>query len=361
MFFIVYIILLESHYAFDGNSGALFDYMRSHRKYRGYTYVWIVLGFKDGSYHNSRRVLAYSFSNNDQKKKWLINHARFSFYDDVPIQAKGKDAKTVYLRHGCPGIKNVKGIINTPIYVDYALCTSKSLIQRESERINCPIDKFFVSGMPRNDYLFKPKVDIIRFFNLENYNKTVLWLPTFRKVRNSDRCDSSFDYPFGIPLFVSNDDFTFLDTVLKRINMVLVIKAHPVQDLNVIHIPCSNNIIFLSHQKLLELRLDTYSLLSYSHALITDYSSVAFDYMLLNRPIAFTQDDIKEYSLGLVSDYKDLTPGYRIDSKDDLISFLYDVYSNNDSYKAKRSVINKYIHDYRDGNNSERVINYFGI
>ena len=38
-----------------------------------------------------------------------------------------------------------------------------------------------------------------------------------------------------------------------------------------------------------------YVLLRNADALITDYSSAYFDYMLLNRPIAFTVEDIEEY------------------------------------------------------------------
>ena len=42
-------------------------------------------------------------------------------------------------------------------------------------------------------------------------------------------------------------------------------------------------------------KMTVYTLLRNADGLITDYSSVYFDYMLLDRPIAFAIDDIKEY------------------------------------------------------------------
>ena len=48
-------------------------------------------------------------------------------------------------------------------------------------------------------------------------------------------------------------------------------------------------------QRHLKKGLSVYALLRNADALITDYSSAYFDYMLLNRPIAFTVEDIEEY------------------------------------------------------------------
>ena len=80
------IILFESHYEYDGNSGALYKYLRSIRKYNRYTFVWIVKGYEDGKIPNTRRDLIFSENNRSLLKKYLSNNASFSFYDVVVIQ-----------------------------------------------------------------------------------------------------------------------------------------------------------------------------------------------------------------------------------------------------------------------------------
>ena len=54
-------------------------------------------------------------------------------------------------------------------------------------------------------------------------------------------------------------------------------------------IECSN-IVILSNEQLYHMDIQTNEILMHADALISDYSSVAVDYLLLDRPIAFTLD-----------------------------------------------------------------------
>lgn len=358
------IILMESHCPFDGNSGALYFYMQKQKKFRRYTYVWIIKGFKDGSFNNSRRVMVYSIENESKEKRWLINHARFSFYDDVPIQAKGKLARTIYLTHGCPPIKNVKGIINVPEYVDYSITSSEFTAQIASEQYSFPKSRFIITGQPRNDVLFDSVQNIQFFYEFGKYKKVIIWLPTFRKSKYEERNDTLKELPYGVPLITSKNDWEKINKDFNHLGVLLVIKTHPVQDVSelqsIINTNYSNIVIYTSDD-LYKSKICVNQLFAYSDALISDYSSVVFDYLLTNKPIAYSQDDIDEYKLGLINDYEKITPGYRINSISDLVAFAKDLINNRDPYYKERIKVKNCIHKYQDGGFSKRIVELFDV
>lgn len=71
--------------------------------------------------------------------------------------------------------------------------------------------------------------------------------------------------------------------------------------------------------------------------LITDYSSIYIDYLLLDRPIGFIPYDYDEYNndRGFLFEYSGVTPGMRISTYKDLINF----FSREDSYAVQRELV----------------------
>jgi CDP-glycerol glycerophosphotransferase (TagB/SpsB family) len=78
----------------------------------------------------------------------------------------------------------------------------------------------------------------------------------------------------------------------------------PFQKADMVHCKGFSNIHLLDNMKLVENDIQINHLLGYADALISDYSSAAVDYLVLDRPIAFTLDDVEEYnnSRGFVFD-----------------------------------------------------------
>ena len=107
-----------------------------------------------------------------------------------------------------------------------------------------------------------------------------------------------------------------------------------------------------------------YTLLNQTDALITDYSSVFFDYLLIDKPIAFTVDDIDSYSdnRGFVFDNPlDYMPGKKLHNAEDFREFVTDCISGKDDYTAERKDINDKVNYYKDNKNCERIINFVGL
>jgi len=72
--------------------------------------------------------------------------------------------------------------------------------------------------------------------------------------------------------------------------------------------------------------------------LITDYSSVYFDYLLLNKPILFFVYDKKEYIQNqgdFMLDFDDSTPGIKVENVDDLENGILESLTN-DAFKETR-------------------------
>ena len=107
-----------------------------------------------------------------------------------------------------------------------------------------------------------------------------------------------------------------------------------------------------------------YRLLKDTDALITDYSSVYFDYLLLDKPEAFIIEDMKEYGShrGFVVDNPlDYMPGEIIESQEGFYGFLENCIAGEDAYKEKRLEINDKVNHYKGGGNCRRLLEFAGI
>ncbi len=166
-------------------------------------------------------------------------------------------------------------------------------------------EKTVVTGQPRNDCLvsatdpapeFFPELDLLHRLRKES-DIIAAWLPTHRAPTPLDISDLLFDYGF---------DQEACESLLERWNARLVLKPHFIErDALAAKLRPSNRILIYDP-------VDPYPLLRYSDVLLTDYSSVYFDYLLLDRPLVFTPFDKERYLrdvAGLYYDYDDVTPG----------------------------------------------------
>ena len=92
-----------------------------------------------------------------------------------------------------------------------------------------------------------------------------------------------------------------------------------------------------------------------SDVLITDYSSVFFDYAILKRPIYFYMYDLKEYATDLRGFYldihKDIPGEIYMDEETMLMDIKNEVYDY-----SKLNDFNLYFNNHEDGNASKRVV-----
>ena len=353
---------LESLNDFDCNSGALYNYIIKNKINKRYKIIWLVKNYEKYKDLNIKNVKIIDFYSRNLFDKLLLYRTKYLIWDNVSIEKSNKKQISIYLTHGFPPLKNVRGIINIPDECDYFLISSKNLEQLAIEQFSIKENtKFIYGGYPRNDYLLV-KNDELNKITKTQYNKVIIWMPTFRKAKNMDRNDSSKNFKFGIPLIENNKQFLKLNKLLDKNNNLLIIKIHSGQDQKVVKLNDYSNIKIMTSETEKKLEINLYKLLANTDALLTDYSSVAFDYLLVNKPIGYIIDDIKEYKFGFAyENVFDMMPGEKIKEFDDLINFINNVNDNEDEFKKSRNKILNNINDFQDGNNCRRLLDMFNI
>ena len=139
------------------------------------------------------------------------------------------------------------------------------------------------------------KNKIINEYQLHPFNHIFLWMPTFRKTNNQDISEDYLNNETGLPLFNGVADIDLFNSFLAENKICVLLKVHHLQSDLPIWKKSYSNIRMIKDEELKRMDIQLYEFVGICDALITDYSSIAFDYMLLDRPIIFTVDDYEAY------------------------------------------------------------------
>ena len=92
--------------------------------------------------------------------------------------------------------------------------------------------------------------------------------------------------------------------------------------------------------------------------LVTDYSSIYLDFLLVDKPIIFIPYDLKEYQSyrGFLFDYDCNTPGDKVFTQEAFIESLDSSLNSPEQYSAERRVVLDLFHKYQHGNSSSRIL-----
>ena len=355
-------IVIESHNDFDSNGGAFYEYLLKNHYNDKYKIVWLLKNEKPTEM--PKNVEAFCLYKPSLKKQKEICTAKYILTCQDVIGSVRDGQTSVYLTHGPFGLKAIKGKINLPQNLTYCLMPSKYLenILKDQYQIGNTNIKPVILGYPIHDLLYVPSEKELSKITDAHYDKVILWMPTFRKGKAFGRNDSNFDEPLGIPIFYDIDALSKLNQKLKIKNTLLIIKIHPMQDKKTIKVEDMSNVKVLDGDSVRKLNVDNYRLMKDADALISDYSSAAYDYLHLDRPIGFTVDDAKEYKLGfIVNPPEQLMGGQVITNQLDFINFIDSVLKNEDPYKNKRHKIFDKVFKFHDGNSCQRLANFLKL
>ena len=340
------LIFFYSNLGFRDNVKAFYDYLIEQKYNKDYK---IVVSINDVKEYIDNAPGNVTFVGNRQGIKYFMK-AKYAFYcfGKYPIKPSKKQI-VVNLWHGTPlkKIGNLEKGLEKTDYNFFSMVVASSPLYKPimAKIFGCDESQVIITGNPRNDELFieNRKVDkMIR----GDAQKVILWLPTYRE----------YDEEYVVSV-LKKSQLELLNKRLKQNHCKMIIKLHPLQRVSVKGENYSN-IEFASQKDLNKRGISVYALLRSADALITDYSSVYFDYMLLNRPIAFTVDDIEEYGKkrGFVFDNPyEYMPGMKLSTYEHLEQYVMDVINGNDSFAPERDKVNMIINSYNDGNSSRRV------
>ena len=357
-------IVFYSNMGFRDNVKAVYDYLLTCPGFENFKIVCSVSDYKQMKrkpHPKNVRFLSPLFG----VFHFLTGKYFFYSFGKYPIKPS-KRQMVINLWHGSP-LKKIGNYLDDEDqnFFTYVLAASDFFVPIMQKSFSCDPSQVVVCGHPRNDALYG-KNDALKQLGLDGgYNKIFLWLPTFRRSSflGVEDTEASFGQT-GMPILGDPESMAKVNEQLALYNSILVAKIHPAQDLNSIHVEGFSNIRVFTNEEMQQKECNLYELLADADALITDYSSVYFDYLLLNRPIGFTADDMEEYMENrgfVVEDPYSLMPGQVIRTPEDFSLFLSGVLSGNDNYRSAREEVNRLVNRYHDGKDCKRVLELAGI
>ncbi len=347
------------------NSEALFRYLLTNHYNEKYKITCIVKDPKD--YERYRDYKNINFCGLS-KAVWMLMRARYIFYHNEILALMPSEKQISIDFWHATTVKKINKMIDPDYRYDfftYITATSELFRPVFAKAFGCELSRVIINGHPRNDYLFG-NTEVLRAWGIEKqqYKKLFIWMPTYRKNRKI--CDTEDQYltETGLPVLNTGCEIERLNSYLKEKECFLLIKIHPVQLRDYAQYNNLSNIRYLFEEEFQQKNIPFYQLLAEMDALITDYSSVCFDFLLLDRPMAFTLDDIESYrkKRGFVFDDPiTFMPGNLLYSLDDFYCFIQMCIEEKDYYKEKRRDVNEKVNYYKDNLNCRRILEFVGI
>lgn len=335
----------------SGSPNAMYQYIKkNHKEYKVYYY----LPFQKNMSLIQRLVYVIRFFPIFLNAKFLISSHPTS--DFLPFSwSKNKDLINVW--HGVPlkslfyadsgeSEDNLKKITEMTNKTSIFTVSSKleSTLIKKCFLINP--EKIQITGHPRNDYLVaRGESEIKKILkDIPEESKLILYSPTYRRGTKT----KFFPFP--------DFDLDDLNQFLKENNIIILVRGHVYNQLD------ESTDIFTD--RIIDFGFDVCdnvnSILKDIDVLITDYSSIYIDYLLLNRPCVFIPYDLEDYEQdrGLLLDYDLWAPGDKVSTYHEFITSLKRIIDGKDIYKDRRTEICNQLHHFNDDKSCERVFKF---
>lgn len=349
---------------YSDNPRAIYEAMREDPRFADYRFVWALRRPGEEVIPGARVIRYLSFA-----WFWYLARSRFWIFNCKMPKYLYKKKDQVYLQtwHGTPLKKLGNDIVPVPGQTFYRSGLSYEQMcqtyDRDAARYDAMISpnafcteifpsafhvdpgKLIETGYPRNDFLsLYTEEDVKRVrhqLGIPAGKKVVLYAPTWR--------DDSFQaegYTFDLQAdFRKWKEKLGSDTVvLFKPHYLIINRFQDDPELKdfLISVPANADI------------RDLYIV---SDALITDYSSVFFDYGILQRPVYFYMYDLDTYASDLRGFYMDIEtdlPGRIYRQEDALLDAVHDGDFDDSRYEA----FTKRYNNREDGQAAKRVLNW---
>ena len=206
----------------------------------------------------------------------------------ISILKHKKNLKVIQIWHASGAIKKfgyqslnkkegrgtkIAKIMNMHKNYNYVIAPSDTTADFYKEAFGIDKDKIIINGLPRLDYILDSNLGsekIKEFYKQypkykNKKKKIILYVPTFRK--NTD----------------NKENIKKLINAVNKSKYNLIIKLHPLDKSE------------KTKKYTVNKKYSTYDLLKIADYIITDYSAVAFEASLLNKPLYFYVYDIEDY------------------------------------------------------------------
>jgi CDP-glycerol glycerophosphotransferase len=260
----------------------------------------------------------------------------------------------IHLGHGTPLkriglLENKISLIKRVYYIllktniSYVLSPSVYFQPILAKFLNLSLKNVLIAGQARNDQLFIKSNLVISKLTKKPGMKNILYAPTWRPTTK-------------LQLFPFNDfSCQALEDFLINNDINIFLRLHPNFESEIDNKLLKIKNIYLFSGSIYDEILD---FLNVFDLLITDYSSICFDYLLLDRPMIFLPYDYEYYNneIGFTVPYDDFTPGYKpLDMRSFMKNILDSFNETIDIYSKERKKVNSICNSLKN-NNREKFI-----
>lgn len=341
------VIILKSMLDYSDNARALCEYMVEN----GYTNKYNIYFVVNNLEYYKNRIEGVTFISSKSKMGcYHFSYLRLIFTAKyllsthnliIDKRLASKDQCIVRLWHGCGYKTRMRPESKKAERFDAALVPGPLFVKIKAEFWNVDEKYILPLGYPRYDWI-KAKdnnaLKLIDSFKMNEKTKVVMWMPTFRKDKYER---STFNYIkiTQFPIIYNIDSWKELDSCCERNNIVILVKLHPYQEEYSIPFDTFTNIKEIKNELFDKMNIPMYKFIGVTDALISDYSSIAIDYLIVDKPIAFTLDyyeEEKKTRKFIFDDIREYMPGHHLYNITDMKNFINDISTGNDLYKDKR-------------------------
>ncbi|MFD3922260.1 CDP-glycerol glycerophosphotransferase family protein [Streptomyces sp. NPDC058595] len=335
-------VVFESHMGkcYGDSPSAIHEELREQRR-RGMRHTWSYASSTDGFPADARLVRRLSW-------RYLWALARAQYWVDnqgFPLDLK-KPPATTYLQTWHGSAYKRMGFAESRIKAqnapereklsaalgrfDHFLVRSEHDVATLARDYRLPAESLVRCGYPRNDRLVRaratdesrgrfPRPALAAGLGIPDHRQVVLYAPTFRGMPKKGR-------PTRLPLDVRRFAERFGD------EYVLLVRAHYLESAALPVCPPGTVIDVSAHH-------DVSELLCLADALITDYSSIMFDYALLDRPMVFFAPDLDAYvaERGSYFDLRAEAPGPVAESEAELLRVMGELKKSDTAHREDRA------------------------
>lgn len=279
---------------------------------------------------------------------------------DIGMYPVGR-AKVIQLWHGIPAKKmawhdDYSWLKKKLIDLEYGshkksiwISSSEYYSKILSETFKIHKKNFQILGHPRSDAAFLlQESDLIKEIKEKrNKCKIITYMPTHRNF------GIDFDFEYII------NGLNSIDNILEENNVVLVYKPHPNEIKLLYNYKYEWKNIIIPKEDTVEF-VDAYSYIYMCDGLISDYSSIIYDYLIINRPIVLFNYDEANYcekDAGICTEYYQYPVGPICKTWEQMINMMIQLL-NNDVWVSKREDALKVFNPLCDGKCCERLYKF---
>lgn len=339
---------------YDDSPRFVYEAMKKDKRFQDFKFVWAFEKpdeFKQIPNNEKIKIdtLEY-FKKAIKAKYWFTNSSCLR-----GLNFQKKENLNFLFQHGMAGIKKLGNDLknfnksfrlttNIPSYAIIIEGKKEEEILRKAWNYN---GEFWNIGIPRNDDLLsRSELDIINLkekLGIPLNKKVILYAPTFREYQRDSKYTTYLKPPFNFDKWKKElgNEYVFLITAHYEVEKLINVPKDNNFIINAFGYPYINDLMIVSD------------------LLISDYSSIIWDYSILGRPIlSYAYDyDVYVKERGLYEGYENIFMDGIQRTEEELINTIKKIDYITESEYTKKNIRDKFITDY--GNIAEKFNNLF--